>query len=150
MFAGSKWLLRPSFFPLHFMHFQVSRQDQSEFLEQDCLVFGGLRDTASADIDAALGGQDYVHHLYLRDLIEHFPGILTQASSMAHLPQRLPYDKRQEANQDVSLHPLFPLMPYRADRQITLGYTKRSLSLSESNVSSPEFLGAPILDVAPK
>jgi len=148
MVSRSKTPFSPPVFPLHFVDFQMRRQRQPKPLEQYGLVFGRLRHTAAADVYAGPGWQHNVHHLYLRNLVEYLSWLVAQTRFVAHLPQRFPDDVRQEANQNVSLYPLFPLMPYRTDRQIALRYPKRSLGLRKLDVSLPEFFRRQVRYVA--
>ena len=128
----------------------MRRQRQPEPLQQDSLMLCRLGNASAADVDARLGRQHHVHHLYLRYLVEHLSRLIAQAGPLAHLPQRLPQHICQEAYQNVRLHPLFLLMPDRADRQIALLNAKGRFGLSELDVGLPQFLGSPVRDVAPQ
>jgi len=107
-----------------------------------------LGDASAADVDAAFCQQHNVHHLYLRYLIKHFPGLIAQTRCPTHLSEGFPKDKCEEAHQNVRLNPFFLLVPNRANRQIALMNAERGFSLSELDVGFPEILGAPIRDVA--
>jgi len=89
----------------------------------------GVGYTSAANLYPLFGGHDHVNHLDLGDLIEDFPWLMPQTCRLAHLPDGLPQDIGQKADQDVRLGPLSLLVPDGAHALVSFLYPKGSLSL---------------------
>ena len=66
---------------------------------------------SASNLHPLLGGQNHVNHLHVGDLVEDPPWLIPQTCPLAHLPDGLPENIGQEADQDVGLHPPGLLVP---------------------------------------
>ena len=108
----------------------------------------GTSHAATADFDILLSrGQDDVDQPYLAQFLEYPMWFIAQPGGAGHLMQYLPKDVGQEADQDVSLHPLLGLVPNRADSQVALVNPKRRFGVGQLDVRLPEVLGRPVHDI---
>ncbi len=104
-----------------------------------------------ADYRSLPGRHDYINGLDLGDLVEALSAVRCPSPALLHIwPKRLPQHVGQEADQDVGLDPLFLLMPDRSDPQVALLDAEGGFRLGQLDVRLPEFLGAPVGDVAPQ
>ena len=116
---------------------QAGRQLQAELLKQERLVPRGAGEAALADLDAALGGEDDVHHLNLSQFVEHLARLVAETGAAAPLGQGFPQHVRQEADEDRGLDPVLQLVPNRPEAQVILVNAEGRFSLGERADSGP-------------
>ena len=73
--------------------------------------------------------------------------LVAEAACLHHLAERLPQHVSQKANQNMSQHAVFFLMPDRSDSQVAFFDAKRGFGLGQLNIRLPKFLRRPIGDV---
>src|SRR5260370_658031 len=74
-------------------------------------------------------------------------GLRPRSARAWPLLERFPEHIGQEADEDVGLHAVRPLMPHRANRQLALLDAKRRLRLGKLDVRAPDALGRPVDDI---
>ena len=104
------------------LHFNLVyfRQPQSQAIEENLLVVGGLGEATFADVDAATSWQNHVDHSEFAQLVQNSTWLAAKPRSIAHLAKRLPQHVRQEADEDVGLDAVLFLMPDRSDAERSL------------------------------
>ena len=117
-------------------------------MQQDRLVIGRFRHAAFADFDAVAGRQDDVDAANLREFLQDAAGLVAEARFLTQGGQRFPEHVRQKADQNVGQHTVLFLVPDRPNAQVALVNSKRRLRFGELDVCLPEFLVAPVADVA--
>jgi len=106
-----------------------------------------LADAAFAQRDSVARWQRHIHHGDLRQLAVDFPCFVAQAGLAALRFQRFPYPIGQEANQNMSLHPLRLLVPDRAQLQIGLLDVEGVFGFGRLDVGPPQFFRGPVENI---
>ena len=110
-------------------------------------MVAGLGDAAGADFVTVLGRQHDVHHAQLAQFVQHAPRFMAEAGSLAELPEELPEDVGQKADQDVGQHAVLFLMPDRPEREVALLDAKGRFGIRQLDVGPSQVLVAPAADV---
>src|SRR5712691_6191558 len=133
--------------PLHFggsgdgrRHAEALGEVEAEPVEQGGLHGVRAHDAAEAKLSTILGGQHDVGALNTAQFVEDRARTLPEAGQALPLLQRLPQHVGQEADEDVGLHAISALMPYRANRELALLDAERRLDVRQLDVRAPQVL----------
>lgn len=94
-------------------------QLQPEPIQEDGLLRVRPHHAAEAEFPPVGGREDHIGTLDAVEFREDRTGALPEPGAPLPLVQRLPEDVRQEADQDVCLDPVRPLVPDGAESQLT-------------------------------
>src|SRR5437660_1695058 len=128
-------------------HAQALREIEPEPIEE-----GGLRgvrahDAAQTEFAAVLGGEHDVGALDAAELVEDRPWTLPEAGPPLPLLEGFPQHVGQEADEDVGLDAILPLVPHGTNPQLTFLDAECRLRVGELDVRAPQVLGRPVGDV---
>lgn len=84
------------------------------------------------------GFEHHIAALDLCELLHQSARSIAQPRAAHPLSERLPWNIRQETNQDVGSNAIFILMPDGADGQFIVGDAKRPPGFGELDVSLPQ------------
>ena len=122
-------------------------QDEAETVEESGLCGVGLSDAAQADLTMGGGRQDHVMRLDARQLFEDRTRRISKAGALLPHLEALPQHEGKKADEDMSLDAVLVLMPDRTEVELVFLDAKRGLGLGELDISLPELLIGPIVDV---
>ena len=95
-------------------------QDYTEAIEECGLGGVWLGDAAQPDLAVRRGRHDDVVGLNARQFLEESPRRVSEACTLLPHLKAFPQHESEEANENMSLNPVFALMPDRTDVQLIL------------------------------
>ena len=123
------------------------RHDDTEAVKEHGLVSVGLSDAPQADLAMHCGGQHHVVRLEACKFFENGTrGVAEASTALPHL-QALPQHEGQKADENMCLHAILALVPDRTQIQLIFLDAEGGLGLGQLDVSLPELLIGPVLDV---